>query len=284
LSSAAGGIGRQEPDTGSVSFSFDASRRSRSGDIDATIEKLLELPQQIATDRERRAVLILDEFQEIVKLDRQFSNLMRATFQTQPEVGHVYLGSKRHVLDEIFNDKNEPFWRSAKRIEIGLIPATKFAPFVRQQFERTDKGIADGALQQLLAASAGHPYGTQQLAYAVWGLVPTGHHATEGDVAAALTIVLRGEHNYFSQLWDRATEHQRLLLLALAAEPSGLYSSDYHDRYGLASHVQRALATLVKEELVGRDEDGDYAIVEPFLAEWLLRQQASAPAIRDLRA
>ncbi len=275
-----------DPETGSLSFSFDASRRKRSGDIDDTIEKLLELPQRLANERGRRAVLILDEFQEVVKLDKSFPNLMRAIFQTQPEVGHVYLGSKRHVLDEIFNDKNEPFWRSAKRIEIGLIPAAKFEPFIKEQFARTDKGITDSALDLLLAASTGHPYGTQQLAYYVWSLVPAGRHANDDDVTAALTNVLRGERNYFSTLWDKATEHQRLLMLALAAEPSGLYSSDYQARYGLesASHVQRALTTLVKEEIVGRNEDGDYAIIEPFLAAWLLREQADSAVGRELRS
>jgi hypothetical protein len=273
-----------DPDTGSLGFSFDASRRKQSGDIDDTIEKLLELPQRIANERGRRAVLVLDEFQEIVKIDKQFPNLMRAVFQTQPEVGHVYLGSKRHILDEIFNDKNEPFWRSAKRLEIGLIPKAKFAPFITHQFDRTGKGITDSALDLLLTASAGHPYGTQQLAYSVWGLVPAGNRAHDPDVTAALTDVLRGEHNYFSTLWDKATEHQRLLMLALAAEPSGLYSSDYHARYGLesASHVQRALTTLVKEEIVGRNEQGDYAIIEPFLAAWLLREQAGPSAISRL--
>ncbi len=273
-------------DTGSLSFSFDASRRKRSGDIDETIEKLLELPQRIARERRRRVVVVLDEFQEVVKLDRNFPNLMRAVFQMQPEVGHVYLGSKRHILDEIFNDKNEPFWRSAKRLELGLIPTRKFELFVKQQFESSGKGITGEAVGRLLAASGGHPYGTQQLAYAVWGLVPVGRFAHSDDVETALTNVLRGEHNYFSTLWDKATEHQRLLLLALAAEPSGLYSGDYHDRHGLesASHVQRALTTLVKEEIVGRNDDGDYCIIEPFLAVWLVRQRADSPVARELRA
>lgn len=115
-----------DPDTGSLRFSFDAARRRRGGDIDDTIEKLLELPQEIAAERRRRAVLVLDEFQEVVKLDKAFPNLMRSVFQAQPEVGHVYLGSKRHILDAIFNDKNEPFWRSAKRLEIGTIPRSEF--------------------------------------------------------------------------------------------------------------------------------------------------------------
>ena len=105
-----------DPSTGGIRFTFDAARRRRSGDIDDTIARLLELPQDVANERGRRAVLILDEFQEVVKLDPAFPNLMRPVFQRQPEVGHVYLGSKRHILERIFNDQNEPFWRSAKQM------------------------------------------------------------------------------------------------------------------------------------------------------------------------
>jgi AAA+ ATPase superfamily predicted ATPase len=273
-----------DPETGSLRFSFEARRR-RSSDIDDTIERLLELPQEIAGERKRRAVLVLDEFQEIVKLDPTFPNLMRSVFQAQPEVGHVYLGSKRHVLDRIFNDKNEPFWRSAKRLEIGAIARADFSAFVKRRFDDTDKGITADALDRLLDATGGHPYATQELAYSTWELVPTGHSAHDGDVETALTKVIRAEHNNFVRIWDRATEQQRLLMLALAREPSPVYSVDYQARHGLASssHVQRALSTLVKEEIAGRNEAGEYAIVEPFLAEWLNREQTASPAVRELR-
>ncbi|MBW3593832.1 MAG: AAA family ATPase, partial [Actinobacteria bacterium] len=105
------------PDDASVRFTFDPG--GRRADIDATIERLLELPAQIAADRKRRVAVVFDEFQEVVALDPQFPNLMRAVFQAQPEVAHVYLGSKRHVLERIFSDRNEAFWRSAKRSELG---------------------------------------------------------------------------------------------------------------------------------------------------------------------
>lgn len=91
------------PDDGSLRFSFEAGRRK--SDIDETIERLLEVPGELAAERGRRVVLILDEFQEIVELDPKLPNLMRAVFQTQPEVGHIYLGSKRHLLEKIFSDQ-----------------------------------------------------------------------------------------------------------------------------------------------------------------------------------
>jgi AAA+ ATPase superfamily predicted ATPase len=126
-----------DPIDGSLRFVFHGGRRRAA--IDDTIEGLLALPGRIAGERDRRAVLIFDEFQEVVTLDRHFPNLMRAVFQEQPEVAHVYLGSKRHVLSRIFDDENEPFWRSAKRLEIGPIAPAEFAGFLRARFEETER-------------------------------------------------------------------------------------------------------------------------------------------------
>src|SRR4051812_10793590 len=56
-----------DPEDGSLSFSFTPSVARE--DLDATIERLLELPAKLAGDRDRRVALILDEFQEIADID-----------------------------------------------------------------------------------------------------------------------------------------------------------------------------------------------------------------------
>lgn len=264
-----------DPIDGSLRFVFHAGRQRAA--IDDTIEALLMLPGQIAAERKRRAVLVFDEFQEILTLDRHFPNLMRSVFQEQPEVGHVYLGSKRHVLERIFDDENEPFWRSSKRIEIGTIEAGAFARFLRKRFEETEKGVDDEALSRVLEATGGHPYGTQELAYFLWELVPTGHFARIGDVEAALAQALRSEHNHFAKLWDDAPHAQRLVMLALADEPTrSLYAADYAERHELPAKpaLQRAIGALVAKEVAGRDDGRVYRIVEPFFADWLRTEQA----------
>jgi uncharacterized protein len=263
-----------DPTDGSLRFSFQPGRRKE--DIDDTIERLLELLGELAAERRRRVVIVFDEFQEIVALDKRFPNLLRAVFQAQPEVSHVYLGSKRHILERIFNDKNEPFWRSAKQLEIEMIAPEKFGGFVRQRFMDTGKGIADEALDRLFRATGGHPYGTQELAYFLWELLQPGSEAQVADVEEAVTRVLRSEHNHFAQLWDDAPHAQRLLMLALADEPTrSVYAADYHARHDLprTPTLQTALAGLARKEIAGRNADGEYCVIEPFFADWLQREQ-----------
>ena len=260
-----------DPRDGGVRFSFEAVRRA--ADIDATVERLLELPAEIAAERDRRVVVVFDEFQEVVRLDDTLPNVMRAIFQTQREVGHVYLGSRRHVLTAIFNDRHEPFWRSTKQIELGRIDEDELGAYVHARFEATDRAVDDDALARLLELTDGHPYATQELAYFTWEQVPVGHAAHAEDVEHALAQVLRSEHNNLARLWQDATPNERLVLLALHEEPGGLYAEAYRRRHGLpaAASVQRAVAALTRDDVVERTADGTWAIAEPFLDEWLDR-------------
>jgi uncharacterized protein len=259
-----------DPQDGSVSFSFSANAAPE--DIDATLEHLLELPARLAAERDRRAVLVLDEFQEVTDIDPGLPGVMRSVFQEQGNVAHIYLGSRRHMMERIFNDQNEPFWRSAKRMELGPIPAEPFARFISDRFTAGNRPADHAIVQRILKITSCHPYGTQELCYFLWEAVPEGRTVTQAHLEAALEGVLRSESSYFNRIWEKAPRVQRQLLGALAAEPGRPLASDYRRRHTLPgpSSVQRALQTLEADELVTRGADG-YSLGEPFLAEWVSR-------------
>lgn len=264
-----------DPDDGSLSFGFDA--RADKQDIDATLEGLLALPGRLAVERDRRVTLVLDEFQEVVDIDPGLPKLMRSVFQEQPEVAHVYLGSKRHMMRQIFNDENEPFWRSAKQFELGVIPRALFERFASKQFAKTDRKLSAEAAARVLELTGGHPYATQEAFYFLWEQTPEGEIAGIDRLERALEALLRSEHAHFSLLWERAAAAQRLVLLALAAEQPGRpLSSGYQDRHSLpsAATVQTALGALVDAELLSRIGRGEYRIAEPFLAEWIVSNES----------
>jgi uncharacterized protein len=262
------------PRDGSTSFSFTPTHDEE--DIDATIERLLELPAQLAAEQRKRVVVYFDEFQEVVAIDPKLPSLMRAVFQEQPDVAHIYAGSKRDMMHRLFNHQNEPFYKSAKVMEIGKIAPELFTPFIRKRFDITDRGIVDSALDGLLDVTRGHPYATQELAYALWEEVPAGFTASRGDLERAIEAVVRAENAHFTLVWENAARAQRLVLQALADEPGRVQSGSYRARHGLpgASTVQRAVQALAGEELVARRPDGAVEIVEPFLKEWIVRHSS----------
>jgi uncharacterized protein len=258
-----------DPQDGSFSFSFSAARES--ADLDATLERLLALPAELGGGRDRRVALVLDEFQEIVEIDSALPRLLRAVFQQQPEVAHVYLGSRRHVMERIFSDENEPFWRSAKPVELGPIAPDVFGDFVRGRFKGSGKQLAAAAARAIMDRTGGHPYATQELCYFLWEETAPGAEADDDELARALAAVLRSEHAHFSLLWESASANQKLVLEALATEqPGRVFTAGYRRAHDLpsASHVQRAARALVEREIVAADA-GSYEIAQPFLAEWV---------------
>jgi AAA+ ATPase superfamily predicted ATPase len=259
-----------DPVDGSFSFSFAGSHDPE--DVDATLERLFRLLPEIAAERKRPVVLIMDEFQEIADIGPHLTKLLRSVFQEQPEVAHIYLGSKRHLMERIFNDENEPFWRSATRMELGVIEPDEFKPFIVAGFRDHNRKIGDDVVNRILAMTGGHPYATQEICYFLWEETPPRGTADTERFETALDKLLRSEHSHFTDLWDRARRNQRLLLTALAEEAGRPLTEDYRVRHNLpgASPMQNAVDALVEQEIITK-ERGFVRICEPFYDEWIRR-------------
>jgi hypothetical protein len=260
-----------EPD--GVSFSFEPAVAST--DIDETVDELLGLAGSVQTQRGEPVAWVFDEFQEITRLDAHYPRRWRAVFQRQPDVAHVYLGSKRHVLARLFTEENEPFYRAAKVGELGPIPVEEFAAFLRERFAAGGKTIGDRAVEALLELTNGAPYTTQALAYFVWDETPPRGTADLAVFERGLERTLDAETSHYSTLWETLTTHQRTLLQALAAESPARPLQDAfrrRHRLGSTSRVQRAADALIGRELLRSEGRGVLAIADPLLARWLVRR------------
>ena len=257
-----------DPETGALSFGFGAGHLPE--DVDATLERLFELVAQVAAERERGALLILDEFQEVIELDPQLPEAAavrpagaargRALLPRQqaPHDGADLQRRERAVLAE----------RQAARARpdpAGAVRRLHRAALRRHRPpDRPDRRRADP-----------HDHGRPPVRHPGALLLPLGGDADpprrdRGAPRRRLERVLRSEHTHFSLLWDRASANQKLVLQALAREPGHPFAEDYRRRHALraVSSTQKAVEALARDELVGRDR-GRAWIAEPFLAEWI---------------
>ena len=174
-------------------------------------------------------------------------------------------------MERIFNDANEPFWRSAKQLELGADPARAVRRLHRAALRRhRPPDRPDASSTQILTITGGHPYATQELCYFLWEETPTAPRRDRGAPRrrARARPALRA-HALQPAVGPRAG-NQKLVLQALAREPGHPFAEDYRRRHGLraASSTQKAVEALARDELVGRDR-GRAWIAEPFLAEWI---------------
>jgi hypothetical protein len=221
-----------------------------------------------------RVCVVLDEFQEIVPIDRNLPARVRSAFQQQPDVAHVYLGSKRHMMEPLFMERAAPLYRSAKPMLLGPIARESFTGFLRERFGSGEIDIADEQLEGILSLTGGLPYETQELCSYVWTEAKLADVAVDDElVERALELLVDAESARYAAVWDRLPGTQRALLLALAREPGRVYSEDYRRRHklGSASTVQRALSGLEKLDLIDSNTGGGQALADLFMRIWLRR-------------
>jgi uncharacterized protein len=257
---------------GTPSFEFTAAPGST--DIDQAIDRLLELPQQVAQRRKRQVVFVFDEFQEVVTLDPDLPARMRSTFQFQPDVAHVYLGSRQHRLRQVFTDTNAPLYNSAKLVPLGPIAREAFSRFIAERFASTHVTVTEEAIAHLLDITGGHPHDTQKLGYFTWAAAESqGTPASAGTVDQAFAAAIATDTARYTELWDGLTTNQRRLLEAIGqAHPNEqILSEDFRRRHRLGAYAtaERALDSLLERGVVEREERSRVLVPDVFLRHWL---------------
>ena len=121
------------------------------------------------------------------------------------------------------------------------------------------------------------PYDVQRLAHETWDDAFAGRRKRVDleDLHATLHRLLTEQDTLFEAVWQRLTLAQRSVLRAVVIEHGvELLSADTRERHRLggASSVQAALTALQREDLVVREDDRRYAVVDSLMREWVARK------------
>ena len=78
-----------------------------------TPDEILNLPQLIATKKDCRVVICIDEFQQIGEFPDALSvqKKMRSVWQHQDKVTYCLFGSKKHLMETLFQKRSYPFFK-----------------------------------------------------------------------------------------------------------------------------------------------------------------------------
>lgn len=97
------------------------------------------------------------------------------------------------------------------------------------------------------------------------------YRSTCEDVPEAVEKTLEGWGGHFANLWNRTDDAQRPCLQALLAERRAS-QPQLALRTGLAEKtVRTAMQTLLRRDLILRDQDETYRIAVPIFRQWMER-------------
>lgn len=245
-------------------------------DIDASLTKLYDLPERVAKKTKKKLVVVFDEFQEITKLDGQeIETNIRSKLQQHKNVSYVFMGSQRHLLDQMFNDKNRPLYRAGKPFNLSRLTEEEFSKFIIERFKAGGITISKEVTSKILELTQCHPYYTQQLCHEMWNqcISQEKKSAEEEDTVLAKEQVLKNQNYAYTSMWDSTKGKQRALLHAMAiSDEKNIFSTDFREKYrlGASSSVARAVEYLEEKGLVEKDSN-DYVISDAFFQEWIKR-------------
>ncbi|NIN67478.1 MAG: AAA family ATPase [Anaerolineae bacterium] len=269
------GLGRLKPELiihPDGSFGLGLSQATAGLEDLAILEEVLDAPQRVAEKKGTRVVVVFDEFQDITRLDgERIEKLIRSRIQHHQKVSYVFMGSKKHMLDEIFSRPENAFFRSAKPYELKRISKEPFGEYILSRFEASGVQVASQTVKAILMFTEGHPYFTQQLCHELWNVGAPRGKVDEEDLDDAMAGILNSQNELFTNVWEGLSRHQRLLTRALASEETDQpYSTKYIEKHRLssASHVKKSLGVLVEKQIVHR-ENSTYKLTDPFFRRWL---------------
>jgi AAA+ ATPase superfamily predicted ATPase len=261
-------------DEGKPELSFGFSRNVK---IDRAMEEVLETPDRIAKKEKKNVVVVFDEFQQILQYESDLvERRLRSVIQNHHKVAYIFLGSRRHLIQQMFMEKNRPLYRAGGHYPLGPISEKDWTPFIRNHFRTTDRLIADDLIHLICTRTQGHPFYTQHLCHAVWELCDRKAKVTPKMIDHATQLLLERENYAYTTLWESLAVNQRKFLKGLASEAGKVqpFSSEFIGKYGLGSgsNVQRVVDSLLEKDVIDRD-DGSFLISDRFFRLWVQSTQ-----------
>jgi uncharacterized protein len=261
-------------DEGKPELSFGFSRNVK---IDRAMEEVLETPARIANKEKKNVVVVFDEFQQILQYENDLvERKLRSVIQDHRKVAYIFLGSRRHLIQKMFMEKNRPLYRAGGHYPLGPISEKDWTPFIRNHFRTTDRLISDDLIHSIYTRTQGHPFYTQHLCHAVWELCDRKAKVTPKMVDAATQLLLERENYAYTTLWESLALNQRKFLKGLASEAGKVqpFSSEFIGKYGLGSgsNVQRVVDSLLEKDVIDRD-NGSFLISDRFFRLWVQSMQ-----------
>ena len=240
-----------------------------------TTEEVLQLPEVIAKAKGIRIVVCIDEFQQLGDFPDSltFQKKLRGVWQRQSHVSYCLYGSKKHMMEQMFQNQSYPFYRFGDLFYLDKISEDDWAAYIRERFKVTGKRISDDLARVICSVTDRYSSYVQQLAWLVW--LKAQNEATMADVQYAIDRLLDACEPLFIQQTEELSAYQMNFLHALAnGVHTGFTQSSVLSGYrlGTAANVTRLRKALIEKDLITVSTPKHLEISDPILTLWLKRR------------
>ena len=243
-------------------------------------DEILNLPERIANEKGIRMVICLDEFQNLATLIgyEPLEKKMRAIWQRQKQVSYCLFGSKRHMLEGIFNNPSKPFYRFGDLMLLPKISEESWVKFIQASFRKTGKQISKDSAVKIPRLMKNHSWYVQQLSHYVWNQ-GRGEAIDTPVIQHALTELIFANQPLYQREIEGMSTTQVNLLKAIYQKEKQLTASAVMRVYSLGTprNVSKNRAVLEGKDMIIKDENGIYEFLDPAFELWFGKQYFQVP-------
>ena len=219
----------------------------------------------------------MDEFQDINKLNGEnFEKLLRSKIQHHSNVNYLFLGSRTHILHNMFNNKSRAFYNSAFAMNLGTLPKSETINFLIERFSLSNIKLKEDTASYLIDKAGNVPYYIQFLASEVWQYTINQKQIVNKEIISLCSDkIIELKSDYYFELFDHYTSYQKKLLKTLAVSSQNIFSAEYASTFRLSaqSTTQKALSGLINSGIIEKNENV-YSCDDPFFKQYVLRLMA----------
>ena len=218
-----------------------------------------------------KVYIAIDEFQQITYYPEQgLEAQLRSYIQFTPNVSFIFSGSKQHLMAQMFQSPDRPFYQSTASMGLAPLHEEIYYEFARRFFETKRGSIAREVFSSIYQRFNGITQNVQQILnrlYEAEKLVDS-----EQQLNEAIRHIVNRNSMQYEALVGFLTDNQLSLLKAIAKQDrvTSPQANDFIKQYDLpgASSVKTALKVLLDRDLVYSDASG-YWIYDRFFDLWL---------------
>lgn len=241
-------------------------------------ENILQLPERIAEAKGIKIIVCIDEFQQLANLPKwkNLEAMLRAEWQLQHHTTYCLYGSKMHMMKDIFNKANSPFFKFGQLMNLKRIAKEYWIPYIISNFKKTGKTISENQAECLCERVKYNSWYVQQYCFFLWS--HTDKEVTQELLDNQLQLVLDTNEDLFLTEMDELTPTQIGMLKAIASGEKHFNAKNVVEKYGLGQpqSITRNKKVLVEKDLVEKHLQ-DFSFVDPVFELWLKREYNILP-------
>lgn len=245
-------------------------------DIPANLLLAFTALEHVLAKQKKRAVIFIDEFQEISKISsgKGIEGAVRHFAQSSKYIVFIFSGSNRTMLTDIFANRSRPLYSLCDWITLQRIDAALYQTYINKIAKKTWHTILDQEIiDEIINITERHPETIYTLCADLWQYWKQQNGKPKKEnVLQVWKQYLRDRLKQTRLALSATSPGQMKILISIATgHNKRLTGKETQKKLNLTSpSIVNALSVLESQDFIEKCEDGSYHLIDPVIKDTLV--------------